>query len=127
MSDLIKGCLLGLFSGGSFATLVVFLIQRFDNRRNQSKEILEAIEANKKETEKRLDYIEKQQKENMLADTRIEMSIQMLHHPKNKQTILKLAEKYFKELHGDYYMTSCFNDWLKKNHVARPLWFDPSK
>lgn len=40
------------------------------------------------------------------------------------QEILTIAEHYFKDLNGNWYMTSIFNKWLKEKDIAEPEWFD---
>lgn len=105
---------LGVLLGGGATGLVIFLIQRKDNKENQFKEIL-----------KRLDAIEGIQHEQQLSELRTELSIHLLHHKKDKITIMRIAEKYFKELKGDFYMTSKFCEWLRKMHLPKPDWFDP--
>lgn len=43
--------------------------------------------------------------------------------PEGEQEILTLAERYFKDLNGDWYMTSIFNKWLLESDIAQPEWF----
>jgi len=51
---------------------------------------------------------------------RIQLLMIMSHQPENIDTILKLAETYFVDLHGDWYMTSEFNKWAKAHDVEVP-------
>ena len=51
---------------------------------------------------------------------RIQLLMIMSHQPDNIDTILKLAETYFVDLHGDWYMTSEFNKWAKEHNVTVP-------
>ena len=51
---------------------------------------------------------------------RIQLMMIMTHDPDNVDTILKLAQKYFVELNGDWYMTSEFYKWAKKHDVTVP-------
>ena len=55
---------------------------------------------------------------------RTQLLLLILLKPQEKQEILTIAEHYFGDLHGDWYMTSIFNKWLKENEVAEPEWFD---
>lgn len=62
--------------------------------------------------------INKQQLLDIRKDTlRIQLSQYMKDQPSNIDTILKLAETYFVELHGDWYMTSEFSKWAEKNNI----------
>lgn len=51
---------------------------------------------------------------------RIQLIMIMTHQPDNIDTILKIAEVYFVELGGDWYMTSEFNKWAKAHDVIVP-------
>lgn len=51
---------------------------------------------------------------------RIQLLMILSHQPDNIDTILKLAETYFVELHGDWYMTNEFTRWAKAHDVTVP-------
>lgn len=55
---------------------------------------------------------------------RTQLLLLILLKGEEKQEILTIAEHYFKDLHGDWYMTSIFNKWLKEKTLAEPEWFD---
>lgn len=62
---------------------------------------------------------------NMILDNgkstlRIEINEEMLRNPHNHDTILKMAEKYFCDMKGDWYMTNRFLDWVEKEHIHLP-------
>lgn len=52
---------------------------------------------------------------------RIQLLMVMSHNPENTDTILKLAEVYFVDFIGDWYMTNEFSKWAKKHNVIVPL------
>ena len=54
---------------------------------------------------------------------RTQLLLLILLQPEERQEILTLAEHYFKDLRGNWYMTSIFNKWLQKSDVAKPEWF----
>lgn len=85
----------------ALATLVQFFVTRHDNKRNLSK---------------RLDRLERD-------GLRTQLLLLILLRPGEKQEILTLAEHYFKDLKGDWYMTSIFNSWVEENGIAEPEWF----
>jgi len=92
------------------------------------------IEAQKKmsdeyrrDTERRIQYfvdsVEKltSTTEETRRDTlRIQLMMLMRQEDKNIDTILKVAETYFRELHGDWYMTSEFSRWAEKHEISIP-------
>ena len=59
-------------------------------------------------------------KETRRDTLRIQLLMLMKDEENNIDTILKLAQTYFVELHGDWYMTSEFNKWAKKHDVDVP-------
>lgn len=77
-----------------------------------------------------LDELRNRQKENLslqeelreirLDTTRTQMIMLMEHQPHNHDTILKVAERYFCTLKGDWYCTSLFKDWAKGEEIEIP-------
>ena len=116
MNETLLIALLSALTSSGFTTLLIFLIQRKDAKNETLNQVLN-----------RLDNIEKVQHEQQLSEIRTELSIHLLHHKRDKITIMRIAEKYFKELQGDFYMTSKFCEWLKKMHMPKPDWFDPAQ
>ena len=58
---------------------------------------------------------------------RTQMLVLMSDYPQEKAELLTLAEHYFCDLGGNWYMTSIFKDWLDNNGMQHPTWFDPSR
>jgi hypothetical protein len=58
---------------------------------------------------------------------RTQLLLLILMKPEEQQEILTIAEHYFADLHGNWYMTSIFNKWLEQNVIAEPDWFDSKK
>lgn len=117
------GGLAGLISAVS---TVVFKIMEY--RKAQRGETLDA----KLDTKLQpiLDELHSRQKENLvlqgelreirLDTTRTQMIMLMEHQPQNHDTILKIAERYFCVLKGDWYCTSLFKEWAKKEKIEIP-------
>lgn len=55
-----------------------------------------------------------------LDTTRTQLIMLMEHQPSNYDTILKIAERYFIELRGDWYCTSLFKDWARAQGISVP-------
>lgn len=51
---------------------------------------------------------------------RIQLLLVMEDQPDNIDTILRLAETYFIDLKGDWYMSNTFNKWAKQHDVVVP-------
>ena len=69
---------------------------------------------------KNVEKVLKISKETRQDTIRIQLLMIMEHQPDNIDTIIKLAEKYFIELKGDWYMTNEFNKWEKAHDVIVP-------
>lgn len=55
---------------------------------------------------------------------RSQLLLLILLKPAEQQEILTVGEHYFKDLHGNWYMTSIFNKWLIESDIAEPEWFE---
>ena len=67
-----------------------------------------------------IDEILELSKETRKDNIRIQLLMIMEHQPENVDTILKIAEKYFIKLKGDWYMTNEFSKWAKEHNVTIP-------
>lgn len=88
------------------SSLIQFLITRYDKK----KESKDGIKG-------KLIILEKDV-------LRSQLLLLILLRPAEQQEIMIVGEHYFKELHGDWYMTSIFNKWLLESEIAEPEWFD---
>ncbi len=65
--------------------------------------------------EKKLAKIEKDSVRNQLMN--------LIHdYPDRKDEIMEVAQHYFEDLKGNWYMTSMFKDWLEVEHIDKPSW-----
>ena len=97
---------LAVLGSTALSSLIQFLIKRHDDKKNS-----------KENVEEKLSILEK--------DTlRTQMLLLILMKPEEEQEILTIGEHYFKELKGNWYMTSIFNKWLKDTNTAEPEWFE---
>ena len=65
-------------------------------------------------------FMAKTEKDNV----RTQMLVLMSSYPDDEAELLKLAEHYFVDLKGDWYMTTLFNKHCEKYKIARPAWFN---
>lgn len=116
------------FCGGAAVTglfgVIMLLINRAftkkdkqDDEADEKDKRIEALEALAKSQQKALERAERD-------NCRIQMLIMMMHYPEEKTEIMKLAERYFRVLAGDWYMTGLFNKWLTDNKIGKPEWFN---
>ena len=103
------------------ALAIIFLIYRSENR-SRSELQKHIDEANSLVAEIRKDTAEIKEMllDNGKSTLRIEINDEMSKNPHNHDTILKMGEKYFCEMDGDWYMTNRFLDWAEREHVHLP-------
>lgn len=101
-------------SAGLF-NLIQFLITRKDKK----KDALADIRSDIAELKVALRTIEKDL-------CRTQMLLLMADYPDQKSEMMELAQHYFVDLNGDFYMSSLFSKWLKANNMDVPIWFDMS-
>lgn len=68
-------------------------------------------------TNEKLDTISAQMTELKLSTTRSQLLTLMKNYPENEEEIMKVAKYYFKDLNGDWYMTSLFIEWGEKEGI----------
>lgn len=108
---MVENIVLGILGGGNVILFIKFLIERHDRKQ-------ERTEDNEKENLKsRLLILEKD-------GLRTQLLLLILLRPNEQTEILRLAEHYFKDLKGNWYMTSIFSKWLTDQNVGEPDWFD---
>lgn len=92
--------------------LVEFLIKRHDSKKGELAEI---------KTE--LANIGERQGKSEKDALRTQLLLMISDFPTNTEGILTLGQRYFGELHGNWFATSIFNTWLEQSGTARPEWF----
>ena len=68
-------------------------------------------------TNAKLDAISSQVTELRLDTTRSQLLTLMKNYPNNEEEIMKVAKYYFKDLNGDWYMTSLFIEWGEEKGI----------
>lgn len=54
---------------------------------------------------------------------RLQLLFLMYNTPDDTQEIMNTAQYYFETLKANWYMSSLFDKWLKKQGMKRPNWF----
>lgn len=93
--------ILAILASNGFFALVQFLITRWDTKKNVGG---------------RLTHLEKD-------GLRTQLLLMILMKPEEKKEILTLAQHYFVDLEGNWYMTDIFKKWLKEKGHSNPDWF----
>ena len=106
-----ENILLGILGGGNLILFIKFLIERHDRKKER------AEDQDAEGLKKRLTVLERD-------GLRTQLLLLILLKPSEQTEILRIAEHYFKNLKGNWYMTSIFNKWIEDSGVAEPDWFD---
>ena len=106
-----ENIVLGLLGGGNLVLFVKFLVERHDRK------VERAEDKSAEDMEKRLLILERD-------GLRTQLLLLILLRPTEQTEILRLAEHYFKDLKGNWYMTSIFNMWVESSGIAEPEWLD---
>lgn len=105
------------------SSAVISMVQFFISRHDQRRENKEGLSARINELDERLDEIKHRLDKSERDSCRLQLMVMLSDFPEDVQEIMTIAEHYFVDLVGDWYMTSIFNKWLEKNEIAKPEWF----
>ena len=98
--------LIEILVGGNLLMFIKFLIERHDKKKMGG-------------AEKIKDTLVKLEKDGL----RTQLLLLLLMKPQERQEILTIGEHYFKDLKGNWYMTSMFKKWCDENGLE-PEWFE---
>lgn len=103
------------------ALAIVFLIYRSEARsRSELRSHIDEANGLVKNLTNGIDELKEIVKDTAKSTLRLEINEEMAKNPHNHDTILKMGEKYFCEMDGDWYMTNRFLDWAEKENVHLP-------
>lgn len=103
--------ILAAFASTGFFGLIQFLVKRHDDRNGKVKQLTDSIDGLKK----KIDIQERD-------SCRTQLLLLMAIFPDNVDEILKIAEHYFKDLKANWYMSTLFVRWCRKNNIELPEW-----
>ena len=99
--SMILTIILAILGSNGFFAVIQLLITRHDTKKN---------------IKGKLDRLEKD-------GLRTQLLLMILLKPNEKKEILTLAQHYFVDLNGNWYMTDIFDKWLIEKGDSRPEWF----
>lgn len=113
-NSLILGIIGALCGNG----LIQYLLTRKDNLKKES------IENKLQPIESKLDKLLVETKKTEKDNLRTQLLVMMNMMPNNQEEIMTCAERYFKQLEGDWFYSSLFAKYLKENNIENPIWFN---
>ena len=98
------------------------LIQYLLTRKDQLKK--DSIESKLQPIESKLDKLLVETRKTEKDNLRTQLLVMMNMMPNNQEEIMTCAERYFKQLEGDWFYSSLFAKYLKENNIEPPIWFN---
>lgn len=98
--------------------LIQYLLTRKDNLKKES------IESKLQPISDKIDKLLSEQKKTEKDNLRTQLLVMMNMMPNNQEEIMTCAERYFKQLEGDWFYSSLFAKYLKENNIENPIWFN---
>lgn len=123
MNDTTTIVITALTSSGLLA-FFQFLITRHDKKKDEKEGLRADVKALKDDLKTDIQDIQKKLKKQEKDSVRTQLLVLIFLQPHEKQELLTLGEHYFKSLKGDWYMTSIYRKWLKRNDIETPPWFE---
>ena len=105
--------------------LLTTVINVISNAIQNKKSRLKNVEDQLSNMEQQLSEIQEKQKISEKDALRTQLLLMISDYPDETHDILKLAEYYFNNLHGNWTATYVFNHWLERQDppIAKPEWF----
>lgn len=114
MSEQAQAILIGVLGSSAFCELVRYFIGKWKaNDKVASK--FDAVNQSMGEIKEEL----KSMKRN---EIRLQLMVLMSDYPNKTDEIMLVAERYFSELGGDWYLTGFFKTWLEEHNIDKPSW-----
>lgn len=112
--------ILALISSGVLSTLITALFQYLATKRSKA----DGLESKVDKLTGDIAEITKAQKKAEGDIIRVELKLMISNFPDEESDILRLAEHYFKDLKGNWVMSTTFITWLKQRGLESPSWYD---
>lgn len=97
--------------GAGLLGFVQFLITRGDGRRREKA----SAEKERASVQRAVERLEKD-------SLRTQMLVLMSDYPDAVEALMTVSQRYFEELHGDWYMTSVFRKHIAEHSIECPVW-----
>ena len=107
----LKDILIALITSAAVLGFVQFMITRSDKKNDDLKDIKNDIEDLKNETKKA-----------NKDSVRLQLLFLLLMQPDENKEILEVAQHYFSDLKGNWYLSPMFHKWCKQRGI-NPEWF----
>jgi len=107
---------IAILTSQAIFTFIQFMISRHDKKKGILAEMQKDI--------KELKTFNQEERRDL---KRIQLMTLIHVHPEDVSDIMEVAEEYFKNLDGNWYMSSIFQQYLDENKIEHPLWMRGGK
>lgn len=112
--------MIALLSSGVLSTLITAVFQYLQTKKSKKDGMESKVDDIIADQEK----IMASQKRHEGDIVRVELKMMIADFPDDENDILRLAEHYFHDLHGNWVMAAIFKKWLTDRHLELPNWFE---
>ena len=112
--------IIALLSSGVLSTLITAVFQYLQTKKSKKDGMESKVDDIIADQEK----IMASQKRHEGDIVRVELKMMIADFPDDENDILRLAEHYFHDLHGNWVMAAIFKKWLTDRHLELPNWFE---
>lgn len=112
--------IVGVLSSASLVALINGLFQRKRDKESKSTGLESKVDTLVEDQMKMMKAQKKQEGDII----RVELKLMISSFPEKEEDILRLAEHYFKDLHGNWVMATTFKQWLDERGLEIPQWYN---
>ena len=106
VSDVLLTLVVAILGSTGLVSFITYLITRRDNRKNENLKIQKQLEKLEKDT------------------VRTQLLMLMANYSGDHNEIMRCAEHYFKDIKGNWYMTTLFMKFIEENNISQPDWLE---
>ena len=123
MENVTLTIVVALLSSGALSALITGLFQYLQTKKSK-KDGLESKVGEIVADQKKIMDAQKKHEGDIV---RVELKMMIADFPDDESDILRLAEHYFKDLHGNWVMATIFKKWLSERNLKLPNWFEDNE
>lgn len=127
MTSVIVTIICSFLGASGLFSLITFLIKRQDEKRDSKSVERQEIREELKSIRELLQELKDQGDKNEKDNVRTQLLLLMADYPEDVSELLECAEHYFVDMHGNWYLTSMFLNFLQKHDIADPEWLLAAK
>ncbi len=110
--------IIAIISSGLLSVIITEVFGLFKAKRSKKDGVESKLSALIDEQKDIRNLIKQQEKDSL----RTELKLMISDFPDEESDILRLAEHYFRDLHGNWTMSNIFTRWCKEREIEIPTW-----